>query len=99
MDQPLAYPRHLSPTQRGIESKRIVAAMIAEITADNPGRTLDRDKMTNAFLGIVNASWSVDRIADLESRIEHMAQQLAALESQPTPAKRATLKLKGNSNG
>ena len=90
------FPRHLSPTQRGIESKRIVDLLIAGITADNPGKTLNTDKMTNAFLGIVTMTWHAERIADLESRVEQMAQQMAALESQPTPAKRAILKLGGN---
>ena len=75
--------------------------MILEITADNPGKTIDRDKMTIAFLGIVNMAWTADRISDLESRVEAMAQQMAGLAAQPAPApaKRATLKLTGGTIG
>ena len=89
------YPRHLSQAERSIEQRRTVAAMIQEITADNPGKTLDGDKMTVAFLAIVNSNWQAERIADLELRVETMAQQMAALEAQSAPAKRALHKLKG----
>jgi len=90
------FPRHMTPAETAIERKRIVDLLIAGITADNPGKTIDTDKMTFAFLNIVNSAWSGDRIADLERRAETMGQQMAALESQPAPAKRATLKLRGN---
>ena len=91
------FPRHMSPAERAIERKRIVHLMIAEITVDNPGTTLSRDKLTLAFTDLITITWHVDRIVELEGRVEAMAQQLAALETQPVPAlaKRATLKLKG----
>jgi len=88
------FPRHLSPTQRGIESKRIVAAMIAEITAYNPGKTLNTDKMTNAFLGIITMTWHAERIADIERRLDAM--DAAPI---PAPAKRVKLKLTGGTIG
>ena len=95
------FPRDMTPAETGTERKRIVNLMIAEITADNPKANLDRDKMTVAFMGLVNSAWTADRIADLESRVEHMAQQMAALESQPAPApaKRALLKLRSGTDG
>jgi len=86
----------MPPAERGIERQRIVNLMIAEAMADHP--KLNRDKLTKAFLDIVTMTWHAERIADLESRVEQMAQQLAALESQPAPA-RAVLKLRGNSDG
>ena len=97
MDIP-KFPRHMTPAETAIERKRIVGLRIAEITADNPGKTIDTDKMTIAFLGIVNSAWAVDRIVELESRVETMAQQMAGLAAQPAPA-RAVLKLRGNSDG
>jgi len=93
MDQPLAYPRHLSPTQRAIEFKRACALLADQAIAENP-KALDRVRLMEGFVGIVHTSWTADRIADLESRVEHMGQQMAALESQPAPTKRATLKLR-----
>ena len=89
------FPRHLSPTQRAIEFKRACALLADQAIAENP-KALDRVRLMEGFVGIVHTSWTADRIADLERRAETMAQQMAALESQPTPAKRATLKLRGN---
>jgi len=88
------FPRHLSPAERAIERKRIVAAMVAEIVADNPGSNMNRDKMAVAFLDLVNTSWTADRIAELERRLD--ALDAAA---QPAPAKRATLKLRSGNDG
>ena len=68
--------------------------MVAEIVADNPGSNMNRDKMAVAFLDLVNTSWTADRIAELERRLD--ALDAAA---QPAPAKRAVLKLKGGTNG
>ena len=95
------FPRDMTPAETGTERKRIVGLMIAEITADNPKANLDRDKMTVAFMGLVNSAWTADRIKDLERRVEAMAQQMAGLAAQPAPApaKRATLRLKGGNDG
>ena len=95
------FPRSITPAETAIERKRIVDLMIAEITADNPKANLDRDKITIAFLGLVNTAWHAERIADLESRVEQMAQQLAGLAAQPAPAsaKRATLKFRSGNDG
>jgi len=90
----------MTPAETAIERKRIVGLLIAGITADNPGKTIDTDKMTFAFLNIVNSAWTADRIKDLEWRVETMAQQMAGLAlPAPAPATRATLKLRNGTDG
>jgi len=92
------FPRHLSPAARATEHKRIVAAMVEEAIVDHP--KLDRDKLTIAFGNIVTMTWHAERIADLESRVEQMAQQLAGIAAPaPAPAKRTKLKLGGGTDG
>ena len=91
------FPRHLSPAARATEHKRIVAAMVEEAIVDHP--KLDRDKLTIAFGNIVTMTWQSERIADLETRVETLAQQLAGLAAvSPAPA-RAKLKLRSGTNG
>ena len=96
------FPRHLSPTQRASEFKRACALLADQAIGESP-KAIDRARLMEGMVGIVHTSWTADRIADLESRVEHMGLQMAALESQPAPApapaKRATLKLKGGTNG
>ena len=94
------FPRHLSPAARATEHKRIVGLMIEEAIADHPSKSLNRDKMTVAFGNIVTMTWHAERIADLESRVETLAQQLAGIAAaQPAPAKRTKLKLGSGTNG
>ncbi len=96
MDMPPPFPRWLSPAKRATEHKRIVGLMIEEAIADHP--KLNRDKLTVAFGNIVTMTWQSERIADLESRVETLAQQLAGFAAaQPALAKRATLKLSDGS--
>jgi len=93
------FPRHLGPAERAIEQRRIVAAMVEEAIADHPSKSLNRDKMTIAFGNIVTMTWQSERIADLETRVETLAQQLAGLAAvSPAPA-RAKLKLRSGTNG
>jgi len=66
--------------------------VVAEIVADNPKANPDRDKMTIAFLDIVNSSWTIERIADLERRLD-------AMDAAPIPAPAKRAKLKGGTNG
>jgi len=68
--------------------------MVEEAIADHPSKSLNGDKMTVAFLAIVNSSWTVERIADLERRLDAM--DAAPI---PAPAKRVRLKLEANSYG
>ena len=72
--------------------------MVEEAIVDHP--KLDRDKLTIAFGNIVTMTWHAERIADLESRVEQMAQQLAGIAAPaPAPAKRTKLKLGGGTDG
>jgi len=90
------FPRHLSAVDRQVEARRIVKAIAADIaTGAKPG-SVNMDRIEQYADMLVFRIWTVERLAELEARVKAMD---TAAQPAPAPAKRATLKLKGGTNG